>query len=70
MPLLVIVGWMFNIPLDMNFHPFPTALLFVSVLVTTNCTTDGRSNWLEGLMLVSAYIMVALTFANAEFDLS
>lgn len=67
MPVLVLAGWAFNVPLDMNFHAFPTSLLFISVLVTNTVTADGKSNWLEGLMLIAAYIMIAITFLNGSF---
>lgn len=61
MPLLVLAGWIVDVPLDLNFHPFPTAVLMVSVLVASQVVGDGKSNWLEGVMLLGAYVMVAGT---------
>jgi Ca2+:H+ antiporter len=66
MPVLVLGGWVFGLGLDMNFHPYPTALLMVCVLVVSQVIGDGKSNWLEGVMLVGAYIMVGLTVLNGE----
>lgn len=60
MPVLVIGGWFAGLPLDMNFHPFATAMLLVCVLVASQVVADGKSNWLEGVMLVGAYVMVAI----------
>lgn len=66
MPVLVLGGWATGLGLDMNFHPYPTALLMVCVLVVAQVIGDGKSNWLEGVMLVGAYIMVGLTVLNGE----
>lgn len=66
MPVLVLGGWVFGLGLDMNFHPYPTALLMVCVLVVAQVISDGKSNWLEGVMLVGAYVMVGLTVLNGE----
>ncbi|KAH8117028.1 Sodium/calcium exchanger protein-domain-containing protein [Phellopilus nigrolimitatus] len=49
-PLLVIVGWMFTIA------------LFVSVLLVNLLIMDGKSNYMEGLMLITLYIVIALAF--------
>ena len=69
MPVLVLGGWVMDIPLDMNFHPFPTILLFVSVMVASQTTADGKTNWLEGLMLLGAYAMVAITFFHGNISM-
>lgn len=66
MPVLVLGGWVFGLGLDMNFHPYPTALLMVCVLVVAQVVGDGKSNWLEGVMLVGAYVMVAITVLNGD----
>lgn len=66
MPVLVVVAWIINLPLDMNFHPYIVAVLLVSVLVANNITSDGKSNWLEGAMLIAAYLMIAIIFINGS----
>jgi Ca2+:H+ antiporter len=70
MPLLVIAGWIVNVPLDMYFHPFPTALLFGCVLVTGQVVGDGKSNWLEGVMLVATYFMMGVTFLHGDISMA
>eukprot|EP00759_Apiculatamorpha_spiralis_P019129 PhF_6_TR25310/c0_g1_i1/m.34942/K07300/chaA, CAX; Ca2+:H+ antiporter len=64
-PMMVIVSWMMNLTLDLNFHPFSTAILFVSVITTNSLVFDGKSHWLEGLMLLSAYLMLMIAFIYA-----
>ena len=59
-PLLVIVGWATHHDLTLFFADFETIVLFVSVLLVNFLIQDGRSNYLEGLMLITLYLVVAL----------
>ncbi|RKP25271.1 Sodium/calcium exchanger protein-domain-containing protein [Syncephalis pseudoplumigaleata] len=61
-PLLVIIGWAIGQPMTLFFHGFETVVLFVSVLITNYLIMDGKSNWLEGMMLLSTYAIVAVAF--------
>ena len=51
-PLVVIVGWAINKPMDLNFEIFMIVLLVLSILVVSNFLRDGASNYLEGSLLV------------------
>lgn len=66
MPVLVIIGWIVGVPLDMDFHPFLTITTTLAVIVVQNITSDGKTNWLEGLLLICAYVMIALMFWNGS----
>ncbi|KAK7583479.1 hypothetical protein V3481_012767 [Fusarium oxysporum f. sp. vasinfectum] len=61
-PLLVVLGWAINVPMGLNFNIFETVIFAVSVLVVMATVQDGKSNYLEGAMLVGLYIIIALTF--------
>ncbi|GAA5969996.1 hypothetical protein JCM11641_000224 [Rhodosporidiobolus odoratus] len=61
-PILVLVGWAINQDLTLFFQNFETIVLFVSVLLVDILVSDGRSNYLEGLMLIALYIVIALAF--------
>ncbi|KAJ3453965.1 hypothetical protein MRS44_018597 [Fusarium solani] len=61
-PLLVVLGWALNVPMSLNFNILETIIFAVSVLVVTGTVQDGKSNYLEGAMLVGLYIIIALTF--------
>jgi len=61
-PLLVIVGWITGHDLTLFFANFETIVLFVSVLLVNLLIQDGKSNYMEGLMLVTLYLVVALAF--------
>ncbi|GAA5871639.1 hypothetical protein JCM8547_007105 [Rhodosporidiobolus lusitaniae] len=61
-PILVLVGWIIDKDLTLFFENFETIVLFVSVLLVDILVSDGRSNYLEGLMLIALYIVIALAF--------
>lgn len=61
-PFMVLVGWAIDVPMSLYFSTFETAILFVSVFISNLVILDGESNWLEGAMLLSTYLIVALAF--------
>lgn len=61
-PFMVIIGWIIDVPMSLYFSTFETAILFVSVFITNLVILDGESNWLEGAMLLSTYLIAALAF--------
>lgn len=61
-PLLVIIGWVIGQPMDLDFNPFELVAVVVAVLITNSISSDGKSNWLEGTMLLAAYAILALAF--------
>ncbi|WFD22270.1 hypothetical protein MEQU1_000936 [Malassezia equina] len=61
-PVLVIVGWMVGQPLSLYFHDFETITLVISVLLVNSLIQDGKSNYLEGALLLALYFVIALSF--------
>jgi Ca2+:H+ antiporter len=61
-PVLVIVGWFTGKPMDLDFNPFELVAVVVAVLITNSISSDGKSNWLEGTLLLAAYAVLALAF--------
>ncbi|KAH8203638.1 hypothetical protein TruAng_002168 [Truncatella angustata] len=61
-PFLVILGWMMNRPMNLHFETFETVAFALSVLVVTYTVQDGKSNYLEGAMLMALYIIIAVAF--------
>ncbi|KAJ7119904.1 Sodium/calcium exchanger protein-domain-containing protein [Mycena crocata] len=61
-PLLVIVGWIADHELTLFFANFETIVLFVSVFLVNTLIQDGKSNYMEGLMLVTLYLVIAIAF--------
>lgn len=61
-PVLVLIGWVIGQPMDLNFNTLELLAVFVAVAITNSISADGRSNWLEGVLLMAAYIILGLTF--------
>ncbi|KAF9986618.1 hypothetical protein BGZ75_001608 [Mortierella antarctica] len=59
-PLMVIIGWISGHHMTLFFNTFETCVLFVSVLIVNYLIQDGESNWLEGVMLLSTYVIIAI----------
>jgi hypothetical protein len=52
-------------PLTMLFDPFESIVLFFSVLTVNYVVQDGKSNWLEGMILMCLYVLTfPLTVAS------
>jgi Ca2+:H+ antiporter len=61
-PVLVLVGWLMGQPMDLDFNPFELVAVAVSVLIANSISSDGQSNWLEGMLLLAAYLVLGLAF--------
>ncbi len=61
-PLLVIWAWALGLPLSLDFQPFETAALLVTVILVGFIIQNGESNWLHGVMLCIAYFSIAASF--------
>lgn len=58
-PLIVIIGWIIDKEMSLYFTLFETICLFVTAFVVNFLVLDGRSNYLEGTLLLAAYIIIA-----------
>jgi Ca2+:H+ antiporter len=61
-PVLVLAGWFLGQPMDLDFNPFELVAVSVSVLIANSISSDGKSNWLEGTLLLAAYIVLGFAF--------
>ena len=61
-PVLVFVGHFMGQPMDLEFEPFELIAVAMAVLITNSISSDGRSNWLEGVQLLTTYGVVATAF--------
>ncbi|NJO77457.1 MAG: calcium/proton exchanger [Cyanobacteria bacterium RM1_2_2] len=61
-PVLVIAGWFLGQPMDLNFNPFELVAVAVAVLIANSVSSDGRSNWLEGTLLLATYVVIGAAF--------
>lgn len=61
-PILVLVGWAIGQPLTLYFETFETVVLVAAVFLVNTLVQDGKSNYMEGAMLCSLYVVAALSF--------
>jgi len=59
-PLVVMIGWIMDRQMTLYFTLFETGCLFVSTFITNFLVLDGRSNYLEGALLVATYVIISV----------
>ena len=60
-PFMVVLGWIIKQDMSLYFSLFETVSLFASALIVGFLLIDGRSNYLEGALLIAAYAIIALS---------
>jgi Ca2+:H+ antiporter len=61
-PILVLTSLFLPQPMSLVFDVFELVAIVLSVLMVNLIVLDGESNWLEGLQLLAAYVIMAVTF--------
>jgi Ca2+:H+ antiporter len=59
-PVIVLLGWCLNTEMSLYFSLFETISLFASAFIVNYLMLDGRSNYLEGALLIAAYVIIAV----------
>ncbi len=61
-PTLVLIGQAIGQPMDLNFNLFEVVAIVAAVAVANLISLDGRSNWLEGVLLLATYAVLGAAF--------
>jgi Ca2+:H+ antiporter len=61
-PLLVFISLLMGNPLTLVFNRFELIALMAAALIAGLVSLDGESNWLEGAMLLTIYVIIGLGF--------
>jgi|EP00927_Polykrikos_kofoidii_P082283 Ca2+:H+ antiporter len=66
-PLSVLMGWVVGSDsegrnMDLNFGVLDALVLTLSVIVVMSIVLDGKSTWLEGYMLMTAYAIIGVLY--------
>lgn len=61
-PLLVFLSLLLGNPMALEFNNFELIALTAASVIAAFISLDGRSNWLEGAMLLAVYLILALAF--------
>jgi len=59
-PVVVLLGWILDKAMSLYFTLFETISLFVTAFVINFLILDGKSNYLEGTLLIAAYVIIAV----------
>jgi Ca2+:H+ antiporter len=61
-PVLVLAGRLMGQPMDLEFNAFEVLAMAIAVLITNSISSDGKTNWLEGAMLLVTYAVLGAAF--------
>ena len=61
-PVLVFIGQAIGQPIDLNFNVFEVITVAIAVAVTNLICFGGRSNWLDGTLLLATYLVLGVAF--------
>lgn len=61
-PVLVLISGFFGPTMDIVFTPIELAAIAVSVFIAKAVSSDGRTNWYEGFLLIMVYIILGFAF--------
>lgn len=61
-PVLVLAGWVTGQPMDLDFNAFELVAVAVAVFIANSISSDGKSNWLEGTLLLATYTVLGFAF--------
>jgi len=59
-PFSVLAGWIMGVKMTLDFEMFETSVMLMTILIVGSVINDGKSNWLEGSILMTAYLLVAI----------
>jgi Ca2+:H+ antiporter len=61
-PLLVFVSYAFGHPMNLEFSFPEVVAVIVAIHLAAEISNDGETNWLEGVQLLSVYLILAILF--------
>ncbi len=61
-PVLIFASYLFGRPMNLEFTIPEVVAVIASVLIAEQISSDGESNWVEGVQLLSVYAVLAILF--------
>ncbi len=61
-PVLIFASYAFGKPMNLEFAIPEVVAVFASILIVQQICSDGESNWIEGLQLLSVYAILGILF--------
>lgn len=61
-PALIFIGLLFGKPMDLVFTGYELAAVAVAAFIAKSISRDGSTNWYEGVLLLSVYVILGTAF--------
>jgi Ca2+:H+ antiporter len=61
-PVLIFASYLFGRPMNLEFTIPEVVAVFASIIIVEQICSDGESNWVEGLQLLSVYMILGILF--------
>ena len=61
-PLLIFASYLFGTPMNLEFTVPEVVAVVASIIIVEQISSDGESNWIEGLQLLSVYAVLGILF--------
>jgi Ca2+:H+ antiporter len=61
-PVLVFASNLMGRPMSLVFNGFEIAAVLLAVLVISQISSDGETNWFEGVQLLAVYLVLGIAF--------
>jgi len=61
-PLLIFLSYLFGRPMDLEFTVPEVVAVVASVYILFQISGDGETNWIEGIQLLSLYVILGILF--------
>jgi Ca2+:H+ antiporter len=61
-PMLLFASYLFGRPMDLEFTIPEVVAVVAAIFIVEQIASDGESNWLEGVQLLSVYAILAILF--------
>ncbi|KAM0719873.1 hypothetical protein Q7P37_004008 [Cladosporium fusiforme] len=60
-PFVILLGWALGKDMSLNFEIFDAVMLILAVVVVGSFLRDGKSDYLEGMLSVLVYLLIAVS---------
>lgn len=67
-PFAVIVGWLLDQPMDLDFRRLNSWALLLSSLLVMSVLVVGKSTWMNGVVLIAAYFILSFLYFLSPDD--
>jgi Ca2+:H+ antiporter len=61
-PVLIFLSYLFGRPMDLEFTVPEVLAVVASVYILFQISEDGETNWIEGVQLLSVYVILGILF--------